>query len=537
MFVSLSVLKNGRPLVWLLFWALVLLPIPASSNDGILSWADRMLSERSHDFGQPPLGTSARHTITISNIYKEPITISEVASSASEIKAEFGKLVLQSKETTQLTLTLYQPASNNTVRGDVTFKMTFDGVNYKTVTVPVSAFTSQAAATPTRVARPGGNWAEQMCSEIRHDFGPVARGAVAQHDIEITNLYKEDITLTSPVSSCGCISPQLDKLVLKSKESAHLVLTLDTVRFSKKRDVTVSLSATFDRLNYKEVRIPVSAYIRSDVVFDPGSVQLGVVSFGEAADRRVRVTYAGRDSWTVRSVRKNNPHLESELREVSRGGGRVEYELLVRLVATAPKGVIRDQLVLETDDTLNPTIPLLVEGTVEADLQVTPEVAQFGQLKAGVPKIVNVVVKGKQPFRIEKVECDSTRECFAVSLPQTEKTVQIVALTITPPPEAGEFKETFTVTIAGRKQTLSFRAVGSISVAEAPAREELQAPPESTETTPPVEKTTVPSGEAVPSEGVNPAEPPPAGSADTTEPADSLEGGNPSVEVPELKTP
>ena len=482
--------------LWLgvLLWVLTPLPSAVFAAEVQLSWADKMLSEQRYDFGSPAEGTSATHSIQITNLYKETVTISEVISSSPQIKASIDKTTVRSKEMVPLQLVLEPAGADTPTDAFVTLKMTFGGVNSKTVVVPVTAYVAPGTSVTNPVAiRPGDSWAEQMFSELKCDFGSVAKGAEQRHVIEITNPWKETVTLSGLMSSCACISPVLDKYELKTKETVYLTLTLDTLHFSGKRQVTVSLSATFDGLNFKPVRIPVTAFIRGDVVMEPGSVQFGQVSPGEAVERRVRIRYAGRSNWTIRNVRCKNTHITAQAQEVARSGINVEYDLLVKLVGTAPLGPLLDQIVLETDDLNNPTIPVLVDGTVEADLQVTPNVVQFGPLKPGVPKIVKVIVKGRKPFRIEKVECDSSRECYGVALPSVNQTVHVVSLTITPPDEPGELKEAFTVTIAGRQATLAFQAIGTI---EATAK-------------PDEAGTTTETKDSFPSESVTPAQPAP----------------------------
>ncbi len=452
-------------------WVLVMGPCVAHAQEVPLTWADKMFSERRHDFGLAPSGTGVTHSITITNIYKETVTISEVTSSSPAIKARVAKTTVASKELVPLELTLDVVGAGQPTDALVTLKMTFDGGSTKTVVVSVTAYVepSSVIAKPLPV-RPGSHWAEQMFAELKYDFGSVAKGAEVKHVIEITNPFKETVTLSGLTSSCACISPQLNTFQLKSKQSAQLTLNLDTLHFSgKRKGVTVSLSATFDGLNFKQVRIPIEAYIRGDVVIEPGSVQFGLVAPGGVAERRVRIRYAGRNNWTIRSVRSRNTHLTAEVKELSRIGINVEYELLVKLAGTAPLGPFLDQVVLETDDLNNPTIPVLVDGTVEPDVQVIPEIVLFGPLKPGVPKTVKVVVKGSKPFRIEKIECDSNRECYAVGLLPVDQTVHVVSLTITPPNEPGELQEAFTVTIAGRQATLAFQATGTIEATTKPA--------------------------------------------------------------------
>ena len=53
------------------------------------------------------------------------------------------------------------------------------------------------------------SWAEKMFSVTDHNFGTVARGADTVFKIEVTNPYKQDMTLNGVRSSCGCTSPTL----------------------------------------------------------------------------------------------------------------------------------------------------------------------------------------------------------------------------------------------------------------------------------------------------------------------------------------
>jgi len=463
---------------------MILIPAWAKGESSPPTWADKMLSERTFDFGTLTPDAEPSHTIRISNIYKETVTITDVAVASADFEATVDKRELASRETSILTIRPRASQIADSSSATVTLKMTFDGVNFKTVQVPVTARVANnqpagavAAPPATKVMRPGLNWAEQMFSDLKHDFGNVARGAETKYVIEIVNLYKEDVTLTTPSTSCRCITPYLDRTHLKSKEVARLTLTLDTVAFKDKRDVTVTMSATFDGINSKPIRIPIQAFIRKEVVLEPGSVHFGTASPGETAERRVRVLYAGRNNWTIRAVRSDTSHLTTEFREVSRFGQNVEYEVLVKLSGTAPKGSLKEQLIIETDDANYPAIPLLVDATIEADLKVVPEDVKFGTVKVGTPKMTQFVVQGRKPFRIEKVECDSDHEWFSVALTPLDKTTHIVQITMTPPTDqSGAFRENMTVTVVGRKAPLTFTASGVIEAPPAPVQDVAPAP-------------------------------------------------------------
>lgn len=305
------------------------------------------------------------------------------------------------------------------------------------------------------------DWARSMFEETSHDFGVVARGSDVRYRLKVTNVYKQPVHISNVRTTCGCTAASPTKTTLESGEAAYIELTMDTRRFKRRKDSNVIV--TFDRPQYAEVRIPVTAYIRTDVVLTPGGAHFSAAEFGKEETRKIKIAYAGRDDWKIRDVKVDNPHVDARVRETSRGGGRVDYELLLTLKTTAPVGKLREQILLVTDDDAKPQIPVLVEGRVEADVTITPSVVSLGLLVPGREKTVNVVIRGKKPFALDKIECESDRQCFAVRMTRSPRTVHVLPLTVNPPETPGDFSEEFTVTIAGRDQPLHFKAFGRIA--------------------------------------------------------------------------
>jgi hypothetical protein len=306
------------------------------------------------------------------------------------------------------------------------------------------------------------HWGHKMFSELEHDFGVVARGADVRHKILIKNVYKETVTLSNLGTSCNCIAANVSTYTLPSEAVAELDLTIDTKNHMRQKDPHVDLRMSFDGINFKDVRIPVHVYIRSDVVFEPGAAEFGALDVGAGATQRVMIKYAGRDDWQIREVRSPRNFIRGAVKEVHRGGGRVDYELTVQVDPAAPQGAFREQLQMVTNDATNPYVPIVVSGAVEQDIVVaTPEVA-LGAMTPGVDKTVRVILRGRKPFSIETIECESSLECFKVKLPKDPKSVHILPLTVTPPDKKGVFGEQFTVHISGRPDPLTFRATGTI---------------------------------------------------------------------------
>jgi hypothetical protein len=303
-------------------------------------------------------------------------------------------------------------------------------------------------------------WAEGLFSELSHDFGVVARGADVKHRLKITNNLQQTVHIAEITTSCGCTAAKAEKETLASGESTFIELTMNSIKFEGHKPS--SFTVVFDRPSRAEVRVALQSYIRRDVVLTPGGAQFGSVAQGEAADRTLHINYAGRNDWKIREVICKNPQIQTNLVETQRGGGNVKYDLHVALKDKAPLGAFRDQMTLVTNDAGNPYIPILIEGLVEAEFSVNPELVSFGTLAPGERKTVNVIVRGKKPFKIVKVESEASAGLFETRLPKDAKPVQVLPLTLIAPDQPGAVEEEFHVTISESSEPLRFRSRGKV---------------------------------------------------------------------------
>ncbi len=325
--------------------------------------------------------------------------------------------------------------------------------------VPLILFT----ATPVFAQNPY-EWAEKMFDSTNHDFGAVARGADVNHRFRVRNLYKEDVRISSVTASCGCTSPRFDQTPFKTGESSYIDISMDTHKFQHEKSSTVTV--TFDQPQYATVTIPVKVYIRTDVVLTPGSINFGAVDHGSAQQRKIELTYAGDPNWAITKATTNNDFLTANVKETIRQNGQVGYDLIVALSPKAPVGNLRQQLMLVTNDQAG-QIPVLVEARVESDVTVTPSVVQLGSVPSGEKKVQTVILRGNNPFVIEKVECESANGLFKMpQLTKDAKTVHVLPLTFTAPKQSGPLSEKFIVTIAGRAEPITFTAQASIETAQ-----------------------------------------------------------------------
>jgi hypothetical protein len=308
-------------------------------------------------------------------------------------------------------------------------------------------------------AAPAQDWARKMFDRTSHSFGTVARGAKVESKFVVTNLYEEEVHIAGVRSSCGCTTPQVVTSTLKTHEKGEILAQFNTRSFLG--DKSATLTVTIDKPFFAEVQLQVSGYIRSDVVLDPGFIDLGSVDQGSEVERKINIAYAGRDTWQILDVLSANRSLQAELVETSRGNGQVSYGLVVRLKSDAPVGYIRDQLTLVTNDQRSKNIPVDIEGRVVSELTVSPASLFMGVVQPGQKTTKQLVVRGKKPFRIVSVKCDDAS--FTFKLPETAKEVHLIPVTFVAGDNPGKVTQKIVIeTDAGSGVTSELNAFAEV---------------------------------------------------------------------------
>lgn len=261
------------------------------------------------------------------------------------------------------------------------------------------------------------DWAVKMFSATEHNFGSVPQGAKAQFPFVIKNIYKEDVHIASVQSSCGCTTPSVTKRDLKTHETTEILATYNTRAFLGQRGATITV--VFDKPFYAEVNLTVSGYILDDVTFDPGELNYGEVDQGTAAERTVEISHVGRSDWSIVDVTSPSKFFAVRLSEPTRRGGKVSYQMTVRLKDDAEPGFFQDRLTIVSNDRTAERIRLFTQGRVVSPLTVSPASLFIGNLETGGAVTKQLVVRSKKPFAITAIQCEDAR--FEFDNPSAEK--------------------------------------------------------------------------------------------------------------------
>jgi len=268
------------------------------------------------------------------------------------------------------------------------------------------------------------NWADKMFKVQSHDFRTVGRGAKAEFDFELTNLYEEDVHIAAVRSSCGCTTPSVTKDTLKTHETGAVVATFNTSTFIGKKGATFTV--VFDKPYYAEVQLKVSGYIRTDITFDPPEVAFGEFRSGKAQQRDIVISHTGDSNWRITDVRSHCDHLKVSLSPPELSPGLVRYRMHVTMQEDVPEGEIQERLTLISNDRSFPTTEMAISGRARSALSVSPAAVTLGTTSADAVVEKRLVVKGEEPFSVKEVICDDER--FAFEIPVGSKKLHFVKM-------------------------------------------------------------------------------------------------------------
>jgi hypothetical protein len=357
-------------------------------------------------------------------------------------------------------------------------------------------------------------WALKMFDTTSHDFGAVAKGSKAEFRFLVKNIYQEDAHILGVKSSCNCTAPRISKRDLKSLETAEIIAEFNTRDFQGYR--TATLTVTLDCVSQAVIQLHVAGFIRRDVVLQPGALDWGTVDLGTPVEKTLQVSYAGRDDWRIVDVKTADPHFEVEISQPTRGGGRVSYELLVRLTKDAPVGYIKDQLVLVTNDAQARELPVDMEGRIVPDITISPTKWFIGVVHPGQKVSKQLLVRGKKPFKIIDVKCAD--KSFTIEPSKESKAVHLIPVVFTAGQDAGRVTQKISIqTDQGDNVVPAFTAFAEV------------VKPDPVEKAKPVE-TEDSSDEAAPPEKTKPAEKAKPAVSDEEPPAEPAEK-SPSAET------
>ncbi len=334
------------------------------------------------------------------------------------------------------------------LKGKLSMRIAF--ITLLTFFIPCSA--AMAQQTP---------WAQKLFQNVKgHDFGTVPRGAQLTHTFKMKNIYTKPLQITGLRVSCNCVKAVARKRVLQPLEEGTIEIQMDGSRFTGPKKVQVYV--TFGPKYVSTATLVVTANARSDVVFNPGSVQFGTVAQGQTPTKSIDIEYAGSLDWRISEVVKSKfAPFDVVPKQLYRRNGfrhnKIGYQMKLTLRKNAKPGPFRHKLYLVTNDPASPRIPVMIEGTVYAALSVTPNNVAFGTSRVGRKVTKQVVVRGNRPFSIQGIK-GLGQGLTTNPVSAGQKTVHVLTI-ICEPNQAGQMNKTLEIQTSIGQVSLNVRGM------------------------------------------------------------------------------
>jgi hypothetical protein len=318
-------------------------------------------------------------------------------------------------------------------------------------------------ASATALAGPDeAPWAEKLFeNKTEHNFGNVAHGTQMLHKFPFKNIYAVPLDVTISKVSCGCTSATASTAKVEPHGTGTIDVAMNGRLFTGSRTVYVHVTFTNPQF-YSTAVLKVIANSRQDIVFNPGSVNFGVVAQGQGSAQDVVVAYAGAFKWEVNGVVTNGLPVEAKVEALRMNKpGEVGYKVSVSLKPDAPAGSLKGEMFLKTNDPASPLLPLVVEGNVQAALTASPSSvrlsAQVNEAGRG-----SVAVRGNKAFRILSVEGLGEGLALENQLPDAPSETHRLTFAVKRA-EAGDFRRKVRITTDLQKAPVIVTVEGSVA--------------------------------------------------------------------------
>ncbi len=276
-----------------------------------------------------------------------------------------------------------------------------------------------------------GSWSDGLFPENRHDFGMVPRGVKVKHDFPLINRLAEPITILNLRPSCGCTSGRASTSTVEPGQTAVIEAQMDTRNFVGPKSTILYVTLITASGREAEVGLGVTSNILSDIVLNPGAVDLGTVMRGQSPSRVLTIDRINAQGWRFERMVSASRSLNAQLVETARNQGTVSYALTVSLKPDAPTGPVRDELRLISNDRETPSIPIMVTAWVRGDLTAAPSVLSLGQIHSAAGAQGRFIVRSSRPFAIQSIE--GAGDGFSASTPDVRRqTTHVVTVAYKP---------------------------------------------------------------------------------------------------------
>lgn len=220
--------------------------------------------------------------------------------------------------------------------------------------------------------------------EEKWDFGDVKEGQVKSHVFVFENKGDSSLAIEKVRTSCGCTAALVSDKNVEPGEKGELKVTLNTRGYEGKIAKFIYVESNDPNQPVKQLQISASIEVppQPRIDLEQYSVDSGLILEGEPipakatirnrGEKELRVSFSHRDA----SYLHDGKPVDSELRIAA---GK-EAEVEIRIPAREKNGLIREYILLKSNDPRQPNLSLYISGYIVTKEQLKELFERYGKI-------------------------------------------------------------------------------------------------------------------------------------------------------------
>lgn len=258
--------------------------------------------------------------------------------------------------------------------------------------------------------------------------GTVRSGAPFEHVFRLINRGPGTVEITGAETSCGCMTPRIDRRVLAPGEEATVAVAIRTLtQAAGPHTWQVRIGYTEDR-RAGLLPLVLAGRVLSEITVQPPLLALSTSS---SIAHVLTVTDSRPRSLTVTAVETSSPRLRAKLEGAQAGpDGRQACKVRVEVPPDCPEGRHAEVVHLHTDDATYPEleVPVIVTKRSAGVVRALPEAVTITAVpgEALPSRIVLLQTPDDREARIDRAEADDPAiECRWAAGPGPRSTLRV----------------------------------------------------------------------------------------------------------------
>ena len=231
----------------------------------------------------------------------------------------------------------------------------------------------------------------------------VSGGGEVTREVKVTNTGSKPISLEVESTSCGCTVAHLSSNLLNAGQTGILQLKMQVGAWGNKTErATLKTSDPY----WPQAVIAFQVQVPTTVVPTPSHLNIETPQ-GHAEERALFIILPA--NATVTKVTTQHSFVKATLDEIQSIDDGNAQKVKISVTSAAPLGDFKDSATFELKGAEVPRIEVPIEGTIQSDIEVSPQQLFLGQIGAGktIHKTFIVESRSGRTFSIQGIKSDT----------------------------------------------------------------------------------------------------------------------------------